>query len=138
MKRIVFLLAWIALGVGTFGALALNRDLVDSYVVTWGFDPENAVWTRGVLKAVAIVLFGTPLVALLWTFASLGSDRAGTDIHGYTVLRLRAGTRFFFSFLMLGLAGGFFTGAFTLSETLVFELMMLIFGCAFLFGAYFC
>ncbi len=133
MRPFLVFLVLLLIGGAAFYALALNREFAEPYLIDWGIDPDG-VWTRGILKIVATVLVGVPIAGLMWSIAALGSDRAGTDIHGYTTLRLRAGARYFFSVAAFALAGLFIFVATEDSDVLAFNLFMIAFGCAFLFG----
>ncbi len=136
MKHTVLILLWLVCGLVAFVAIALNREAFEPYLLQIGLDPEGNLFTRGVLKALAIVLFGAPLGALLWLIAGMGSDSPGTDVHGYRLLRLRAGSRWFFSIASAALACLFLFVATEDSDNLIFQGFMIAFGLAFLFGAF--
>ena len=137
MKRVALVFLWLTLGLGAFVALALNREAVEPWLVAIGLDPEGSLFSRGILKGLALLMFGVPLTVLLWMIVGLGSNQGGTDIHGYTVLRLKTGGRVFLTLVSVGLAGLMLYVAMDESETLLFRLFIGAFGGAFLLGGYF-
>jgi len=133
MKQVLIALTLLLIGGGVFFTLVANRELVEPYLIEWGLNPDG-VWTRGTLKLIATVLIGAPIALGFWGIAALGSDQAGSDVHGYTVLRLRTGVRYFFSLAAFALAVLFIFVATNDSDELVFQIVMICFGCLFLFG----
>ena len=71
---------------GAFYSVAVNREFAAPFLRQVGIDPDG-FWTRSLLKVIAIPLAGLPLAGLMGSIASLGSDRAGCDVHGYSVLK---------------------------------------------------
>ena len=136
MKQVLFLLLLLAIGAGAFAALALNLDRLSPWMLRVGLEPDGWV-TEELLSVVAVLVIGVPLAALLWTIAGLGSERSSTDIHGYTVLRLKAGTRYGFAVLALLLAAvSFYAVATDETTTLAFQIAVPIFGALFLFAGF--
>ena len=136
MKQVLLALVLLAIGAAVFAALALNRGLVEPHLLDLGIDPEGP-WLRAALKAVGTIFIGVPVALLFWSIAGLGSGAAGTDIHGYTILRLRSGSRYFLSAASLALAGLFLFVAAEDVEGLLWTAFMSVFGVFFLFGAWF-
>jgi hypothetical protein len=60
------------------------------------------------LKIILVVVLGVPLTALIYAIGRLGSDRTQRDIHGYKVLRLKAGSLWFKTIACLCAAALFF------------------------------
>ncbi len=135
MKKILLCFLLLAIGVGAFAALVWNRETVDETLIMYGIDPANSFWTRGILKAIATVLVGLPIAALLWTIVGLGRDEGSTDNHGFTVLRPMAGVRYVISPLAFALSAGFVFAAFD-SDQALFAAFMLTFAAGFLFGGF--
>lgn len=89
-----------------FGALAAagrNRDVIDPFLASLGLDPESRWFEEG-LNLVLYVIVGGPILGLLNAIFALGSDVTASDIHGYTVLRLKSGVRVFLPIASLCLA----------------------------------
>lgn len=133
MGRIILFLGILLVGFYAFFIFALNREAIEPFLMDVGIDPDS-IWTRGILKAVAIALIGMPVAGLMWSIAALGSTKATVDIHGYIVLRLRSGARYFFSVASIGFAGLFIFVATEESDNIFFNLFMVAFGLAFMFG----
>jgi|GEM_PF-2426976 len=135
MKKVIFLLLILAIGLGVFVAGALHLDRLEPLLLRLGIDPDHWI-VEEALRAVGVVVIGAPLAVLLWTLAGLGSNAATTDIHGDTVLRLKAGSRFGFAVLALFLAGvSFFAVAIDDEATLAFKVIVPVFGLAFAYAA---
>ena len=94
MSRVLLLLLITALAIGMVVALAWSPDLWKPWLEGLGLTQDDAVFRQGLKVALGIVV-GIPLAALLFAIGRLGPDRTQTDIHGYTVLRPKAGTRWF-------------------------------------------
>ena len=133
MRSLFVFIALLAVGGVALYALATNYEIVGSFLVGLGVHPDG-FWTRNILNLSGIVLVGIPVGGLLWSIAVLGSDGAGTDLHGYTVLRLRTGVRYFFSFAAFALSALFVFAALDKFDEIIFPLVMIGFGCAFFFG----
>ena len=135
MKQVLFLLLLLAIGAGAFAALAVNLDRLDPVMLRLGLDPDGWVLEE-LLTVVAVIVIGVPLGAVLWAVASLGSEGASTDVDGYKVLRLKAGTRYGFAVLSLLLAGLCFYAVATDAEaTLAFKIIVPGFGVSLVYVA---
>ncbi|SIN98556.1 hypothetical protein [Vannielia litorea] len=107
MSRVLFFLLLTAGATGLLAHVALNPQLWEPWLADRGITRDSATFRTG-LKLVLAIVPGLPLAALIYAIARLGSDRAQTDIHGYTVLKLRAGMRWFSTLSCLGLSALFF------------------------------
>lgn len=127
----MLLLATVA---GALAAAGMNRDTVDPFLRSWGIEPDSA-WFKEVLRFAFAIVVGGPLVALLWALFALGSDEAGQDIHGYTVLRLKPGMRITLSVLAVALAVLMIAGTLD-TEQEALKWLFRAFAVAFLWGGW--
>lgn len=107
MARVV---ALFAITVGAFALVAYvaqHPEWWEPALEARGIDRDDHAFRSGAKLVLAIVV-GIPLTALIHAIGTLGSNRSRTDIHGYKVLRLRAGTRYFLTFSTLCIAAVFF------------------------------
>jgi hypothetical protein len=101
----LFLVTAIVFGLVAY--IAGHPELWEPWLESQGITRDDPVFQRG-LKAVLGVALGVPLAALIYAVGRLGPEKTQKDIHGYTVLRLKAGTRWFKSIACLALAVLFF------------------------------
>lgn len=133
MKQILLWSGLLAIGAGAFVALILSRGLVDPVLLRIGFDAGGGM-VLNAIKVVGAVLLGVPIAALFWSNAAFGSDLPRRDVHGYTLLRLRSGARYFFSVMSVALAVLFFLVS--VDEPIAFQFFMISFGTVFLFAGW--
>jgi len=107
VTRVLYLLLITAAAFGLVVFTAWNPDLWEPWLDAHGITRDDFIFEKG-LKLILVIVVGVPLTALIYAIGRLGSDRAQRDIHGYTVLRLRAGTLWFMTISCLGLAALFF------------------------------
>lgn len=135
MKPLLFWTMRDLLGSGAIYSVAVNREVAAPLLRQVGIDPDG-FWTRSVLKVIAIPLAGLPVAGPMGSIASLGSDRAGCDVHGYSVLKPHEDARYFFTLASLALTGLIiFVGA-DPQERLIFRGFMAVFGVAVLFAGF--
>ncbi len=92
-----------------FGLVALTAwhpELWEPWLYDRGITREDAMFRSGA-KFILVIVVGIPLTALIYAIGRMGSDQSQRDIHGYTVLRLKTGTRWFSAVSLLGLAALF-------------------------------
>lgn len=107
MARVLFLFLITAAAFGLVVFTAWRPELWEPWLDAHGITRDDPLFRKGLKPVLAIVL-GIPLVALIYAIGRLGSDRPQRDLDGYTVLRLRAGMRWFTTISCLGLAALFF------------------------------
>ena len=107
MARVLTLLAITACAFALVAYVAQHPEWWEPMLEAQGIDRDSRTFRSGAKLILAIVV-GLPLTALIHAIGRLGSNRARTDIHGYKVLRLRAGTRYFLTFSTLCIAAMFF------------------------------
>ncbi len=103
-------LVYLMLTLGAGGLVvfaAWHPEVWEPWLEAQGITRESATFRSG-LKLALGVLLGVPLTALIYAIGRLGSDKGRTDIHGYTVLRLKAGMLWFTTVGCIGLAALFF------------------------------
>jgi hypothetical protein len=108
MIRVLLLFALTVGSLGLIAFTAWHPELWEPWLESNGITRDDQVFRTG-LKAILAVVLGVPLTALIFAIRNLGSDRSQRDIHGYTVLRVKTGTRWFTVISCLGLAALFFT-----------------------------
>ena len=133
MKQIILWSVLLAIGAGAFVALILSRGLVEPVLLRLGLNTDGDM-VLSAINVVGAVLLGVPTAELLWSIAAYGSDLPRRDVHGYTLLRLRSGARYFFSILSVSLAVLFFFGS--VDEPLIFQVFMIGFGAVFVFAGW--
>ncbi|MBL9050142.1 MAG: hypothetical protein JNK19_08535 [Tabrizicola sp.] len=101
----MFVLTAVAFGLVAF--IAWHPELWEPWLDAQGITRDDPVFLRGV-KVMLVVVLGVPLTALIYAIGRLGSDGTQKDIHGYTVLRLKAGTLWFMTIACIGCAFLFF------------------------------
>lgn len=87
-----FLVTALAFGLVTFAAW--HSELWEPWLDAQGISRDDPVFRNG-LKLGLVIILGLPLTALIHAIGQLGSDRSQSDIHGYKVLRLKAGSLWF-------------------------------------------
>ena len=107
MTRVLYLLLLTAAAFGLVVFAAWHPELWEPWLDAHGITRDDFVFEKG-LKLILVIVVGVPLTALIYAIGRLGSDRGQKDIHGYTVLRPRAGTLWFMTISCLGLAALFF------------------------------
>ena len=107
MARVLPLFVITSAAIGLVVYMAWHPELWEPWLADQGITRSDPEFRKG-LKLVLAIVLGVPLTALIYAIGQLGSDRSQTDIHGQTVLRLRAGTRWFTTISCLGLAALFF------------------------------
>lgn len=107
MVRVVALLLLTGIGFGLVAYLGMHRDLWEPQFNAYGLERDGRAG-RMVLKAFVVIVVGVPLSALIYAVVGLGADKGKKDIHGYTVIRPKAGMRFFAVVASVGLAALFF------------------------------
>ena len=107
VTRVLYLFLVTAAVFGLVAFTAWHPELWEPWLEAQEITREDPIFQRG-LKVILAVVVGVPLTALIYSIGRLGSDRTSTDIHGYTILRLKAGTRWFMTIACLGLAAMFF------------------------------
>ncbi|MGI9395499.1 MAG: hypothetical protein ACR2OY_12690 [Boseongicola sp.] len=133
MKQLLIAGALLLVIVGAFFALPIRGAMVGMDLKTWGPDPE-ATTTRSIIKLIATTLICAPIALGFWGVAALGSDKAGSDVHGYILLRFRAGVRIFFSIAAFALGVLFLFVDSNDGDALISRLATVGFGCGFLFA----
>lgn len=101
----LFLLTAAAFGLVAF--TAAHPEVWEPWLDAQGITRDDRMF-RSIVKVFVTLVVGIPLGALIFAIRRLGSDRTQQDIHGYTVLRLKAGSRWFAVFSLIGLAALFF------------------------------
>ena len=107
MTRVLVLTLVTVAALGLVVVIAWNPDLWEPWLQAQGIARDTPLFNGGLKLGLAVVV-GVPLAALIHAIGQLGSDRTQRDIHGQTVLRLKAGTRWFTVFACLCLAALFF------------------------------
>lgn len=92
MAKVLFLLMLTLAGSAFAAFFALNPEFWEPWVEAQGFFRGDPAFDVGVKAFVAAVV-GLPLTLLIGALLRVGEDSAATDIHGYTVLKLRTGAR---------------------------------------------
>ena len=137
MARLILWFLVLTLGVAAFFYIATSRDVIDAWLEAYGLKLTDGSWfSAGVkigLSLLAIVLVGAPLSLFLYSLAALGSDQAGRDIHGYTELRLKSGTKFM-ALICVGFLLFVFAMAFTESASLIGKTLSCLGGFFFLWA----
>ena len=137
MGRTLFWFVITLIGVSLFFGAAMSRDVIEPWLAARGivFTDIPYLQTAGklVLTVAAMLLVGAPLTIFLYSLAAMGSDQAGRDIHGYTELRLKSGTRMV-ALIAVGFLLFVFAMAFSESATLVGQIFCFSFGMFFLWG----
>lgn len=103
MTRVLCLLVITAAAFGLVVFTAWHPELWEPWLDAHGITRDGLSFRKG-LRLILVIVVGLPLIALIYAIRRLGSDRAQRDIHGFTVLRLKAGTLWFTTISFLGLA----------------------------------
>jgi hypothetical protein len=107
MTRALLFLLLTACAFGLVAWTAFHRELWEPALAAQGIERDSQSF-RILVKVFVVAVVGVPLTGLIHAICMLGSNRGATDIHGYTVLRPRMGTRCFLIVAALGLAALFF------------------------------
>lgn len=107
MRRVLYLLFITAAAFALVVYTAWHPELWEPWLDAHGITRDDLMFQKG-LKLILVVVVGAPLTALIYAIGRLGSDKGQWDIHGYSVLRLRAGIRWFTTIACLSLAALFF------------------------------
>ncbi len=107
MARVLFFLVLTLGAVAIIAMIAWNPEWWRPTLDAYGIEEDSQTF-RALAKGLIAIVLGIPLTVLIYAIGHLGSNAGKTDIHGYTVLRLKAGTRYFLSVAALGLATMFF------------------------------
>lgn len=102
MARVLFFLLLTVAGFGLTAYAASNPELWEPWVEAQGYVRGDRAFDYGLKGFVAAVVV-VPLTLLIGALFQAGADRAATDIHGYTVLKLRTGPR---ALMVFGCLGG--------------------------------
>lgn len=102
MTRVIVYLLLTCAAFGMVAFMAWHPELWRPLLGSYGIDQQGAI-LNAALKAAVTIVVGVPLTALIRAILRLGADRGRADIHGYAVIRLRAGARWF---LLLGSLAG--------------------------------
>ena len=133
MKQVLIWILIFAIGAGAFAALILAREWLDPVLIDAGLDPEGGI-VLGIIKVVTAFFIGIPVVGLIYSLIALGSDAGKEDTHGYTLLRLKAGARYFLSAACVAFGVLFF---FVAPEGhIAFQAAMMAIGVAAFFAAW--
>ncbi|MGI9389178.1 MAG: hypothetical protein ACR2O1_03895 [Boseongicola sp.] len=132
MRQLLIAGALLLVLVGAFFVLPFRGALAGLDLMVWGQKPE-APLARGTIKLIATILICAPVALGFWGIAALGSDQAGSDVHGYTLMRFRAGVRIFFSLAAFALGVLLLFGVSDDGDALVFRIVMVGFGCGSIF-----
>jgi hypothetical protein len=137
MARVVLWLIMTLLGVGVFFWIMSSHGAIDAMLQSFGITlPDNTWVTRFAelaLHLCVLVLIGLPFTLFLYSLAAVGSDQAGTDIHGYTELRLRSGTRVM-TVMMVGFLVFVFAMAFGETDNIIAQALSTAGGLFFLWA----
>jgi hypothetical protein len=135
--RITKGLIWLILAAGILfgGAILANRMGYLPASVQKGGAYET--YFEVALRLVATVLIGPPVVFLIVSLFSAGSDKVSEDRDGLTVLRLRTGARVFGVLLGWALAALFFLGPYY-DGGILLSLILAPFGLFFFVGGLWC
>ena len=125
LQRILCLLLLLAVGTGLLVAVVHWRDEAASVLGLSDYVRDDAI-VASVLKAIAMILIGAPLAALLWTVIGLGDNASRKDQSGMKILRLKAGARYGLTLCSLCLAAVAVAGALE-SERLAATIFISIF-----------
>lgn len=107
MRTVFYLVAITAAAFALVVFAAWHPELWEPWLDSHGITRDDLVFRNG-LKLILVVVVGAPFTALIYAIGRLGSDRTQKDIHGYTVLRQKAGTLWLATISCLGLAALFF------------------------------
>ncbi len=107
VKRVLYLFLVTAAVFGLVAFTAWHPELWEPWLDAQGITRDDPVF-RNVLKLIFAVVLGVPLTALIYAIGRLGSDRTQRDVHGYKVLRLKAGSLWFYTIACLCAAALFF------------------------------
>lgn len=107
MSRVLLFLCLTIAGFGFSAWAAWHPELWEPALEQLGIERGSRLFDA-VLKGFAATIAAAPALALLNAIARLGGDEGRIDIHGYTVVRLRTGTRWFLALAMPALAALFF------------------------------
>lgn len=98
MAKVLFFLLLTVAGSGLAAYAAWNSELWEPWVEAKGHVRGDRAFDFDLKAFVAAAVSG-PLTLLIGALLQVGADRGATDIHGYTVLKLRTGPR---TFMVLG------------------------------------
>lgn len=137
MARVFLWLIVTLLGGSVFFWVMSTQETIIAALHAFGIAlPENTWVTRTAELAVqfcVLVFVGLPFTLFLYSLAAFGSDQSGTDIHGYTELRLRSGTRVI-TVLMVGFLLFVFAMAFGETDNIIAQAFSAVGGLFFLWA----
>lgn len=107
MARVLLFLFLSVGAVALIATIAWHPEWWRPTLEAYGIEEDSQTF-RALAKGLIAIVLGIPLTVLIYAIGHLGSNAGKTDIHGYTVLRLKAGTRYFLSLAGLALASLFF------------------------------
>lgn len=102
MKRAIF---WFKIAFLFYTAvlvLALSRDWFLPWFAMVGIDLDSD-WVLRVVISMLIIPLAIPLTIMVISILDTGTDEAGQDVHGYRLLKLKIGARWFGTVTVPGL-----------------------------------
>jgi len=103
MRNVLRSLLALLIGGAAFFAIGyFGRDFLPEALQSWF---ANSLIFKAALKALAVILVGIPVAYFTASLLGLGGETTRKDIMGATIMRLKAGTRWFCVIFGLGLAG---------------------------------
>jgi hypothetical protein len=106
MTRVLLMLVLTVAGFAAAAWTAWHPEVWEPTLERLGLGP-GTIWYTPLVRGFAGLVAALPAIALLNAILRLGRDGGSTDIHGYTVLRLRSGARWFYGLATIALAALF-------------------------------